>query len=141
MIVALDLTTARDYISKYDTGEPKTVFKIGVIDSITRAKIEDDEFEFSVNRQDPSSGSGMRISRRQLNIQVVRYGLRGWENVKDLQGNVVLFQTATEQAPDGSSRRVAADASLNVLPPLLLAELATVITSSNMLSEQDSKNS
>jgi hypothetical protein len=140
MIIALDLTSVRDFSSKYDSGGAKTTFKIGVIDSLTRAKIEDNESEFVINQQDSSKGADVKINRRQRNLQIVRYGLKGWENLKDGQGNDVPFQSATEPGPDGTVRTVAADGSLKMLPPEVIAELAGEIMSSNVLSEEDRKN-
>lgn len=140
MLIALDLSTVRNFTSKYDTGQSKTIFKIGVVDSITRAKIEDDEYEFTVNKTFSIQDGGMIINRRQRNLQVVRHGLKGWENFKDASGSDVPFQTAPLAGSEGTPRTIVSESSLKLLDPRLIDELADEISRANVMTKEEEKN-
>jgi len=140
MLIALDLSAVKEFVSLYDSGDDKTVFKIGVLDSITRAKIEDKQTEFVLNRVSTSGHADMRINRRQRNIEIVKHGLRGWDKFKDAQGNEVAFTSVSEPGPASSMKSVVSDASLRLIPGEIIDELADEIVKMNTFTKVDEGN-
>lgn len=140
MLIALDLNATMDFHSKYDLSDPKTTFKIGVLDPLTRARIEDAQTAFIMGSQQESAPkTDIKISVRQRNLDIVRYGLRGWENFKDSKGNIVPFETVVSSSGD-SSRSVVSDRCLGMIPWEVIQELAEEILKANTLSKEEEKN-
>lgn len=122
MITGINLFETENYTSKYDKSEPKTVWKIGAIDSESMPIVMAD--------------NGNTILAM---TQAVRFGLKGFENFKDAKGNDVVY--ATEQKVFmGRLCNVLADSILKILPPMLILELGTKIVKIGELSEAEAKN-
>jgi hypothetical protein len=141
MLIALDLTKVREYVSRYDSGEKKTIFKLGVIDSITRAGIRDKRFEWT-GAADSVAGlqPQMKSNIHKVNVEYVRYGLRGWENFVNERGEPVQFETESEVGPGGVVRTVVKESLLQLIPSHIIDELADEIARDNTLTEDDQKN-
>ena len=67
MVIPIDVNETREYTLKDDTSDPKTVFRIGFFDEATRSYL------FRLLKNDPANFDSLQ--------EVVRYGLRGWENL------------------------------------------------------------
>lgn len=73
--------------------------------------------------------------------EIVRRGLKGWENQQDAEGNVIQFETATAQNIKGRPMVVAADKSIASLPVLVVNWLANEISRKNGMTNELAKKS
>jgi len=140
LIKAIDLNEVRDYISKHDTGEPKTVWKLGVLDAHIRAEFEDEISEFEISSQvmkDKATKTQLKINARAL--KVVRYGIRGFDNFMDETGKPIKFSTETINR-HGKSYLVMDSYTLRKIPFKVIQELAAEISKDNILQEEEAKN-
>lgn len=144
-ITALTLDEEWTYVSKFDQGEDKTIWKLGVIDAALLATIEDSMYEFSVPRNeegtvDDDSPASTKLSIKQRNLAVVRHGLRGFENFKFTDGTEAKFQ-ACSKVRAGHNVKVVEMATINQIPPKIIDELANEILERNSLTGDEAKNS
>ena len=139
MVKAVDIDAVRNYVCKEDRALPEeeqTVFKIGVLNSLTMAEISKMDVEF-----DPGSKEQkVRANIAGRDLDYVRYGLKGWENFKNAQGDEIkaIFNTISK---GGRSAQVLHDNCLEQIPPRIIRELSLVILKENNLSEDEEKNS
>jgi len=136
MIVAINSESTFDYSLISDTGDNKTIFKLGVIDAFVRAFIDDTHT--SIKKED---GSMDDIAISDKYVQFVKFGLRGWDNFKDSNGNEILFQTEEKVFPRIGKRTIVSDNCLAKLDLQWIIELGLQIVIHNKLSESESKNS
>lgn len=121
MITGLNLSETKDYTSQYDKNEPKTIWKIGVLDSEIFDLIGEDK-------------NPLRIMS-----DAVRFGLRGFENFKDKDGNIIKFDTISRSVGI-KNYNVVADSIMRILPPQIKTELGTEILKISKLNEEETKN-
>lgn len=139
-LTAIDLGETLDYTSQFDTDkESPTIFKIGVLDSLIMSKISDSLTVYEVDMENPDKNPATRFNYSQRQIEVVRFGLKGWENFKDKQGKDVQFRTKSLNYA-GKNYEVVSDQSLSCLAFMLIQELAEVIFKQNRLSVEERKN-
>lgn len=121
----IDTGIARDYISKHDKDVTKTVWKLGILSPHAFAYV-------SSKVAEPSKAvEGM--------IEVVRFGLLGFDNFVNAQGVAIEFHTKSK--PMGQHNyNVVADDIIDVLPIKLIMELSEQILEKSNLSEQVRKN-
>lgn len=125
MITGIDTGLAQDYISKFDGSEPKTIWRIGVLSAHAFAYV-------GSKISDPTKSiDGM--------IEIVKYGLLGFNNFKDKDGNDVKFTTQSENIHSSSCRCVS-DNIINLIPVDIIIELGGKILEITKLSEQEIKN-
>jgi hypothetical protein len=146
-IVGLNLAATEDYSSRYDSDAKAgpgqvvnpTVFRLGTLDSFVFAHIRD---KLTVYETSPLPGAkgNVRVSANEMAIETVRYGLRGWRNLKDGQGNDIPFRTV-KQYLFGREYDAVADECLMVLPLQLVLELSERLKMLNELSEAEAGNS
>ena len=74
-----------------------------------------------------------------LAIEIVKYGLRGVKNLPDHEGNAIPFET-TKKNVHGMDVRAVKAHILDVLPKVVVMELADELQKRNELSEDESKN-
>ena len=122
MITGINISATKDYISKFDKGEQKTTWKIGALDS----DIFDLIGEYSQNPLKMTS-------------EVVRFGLKGFENFKDAKENIINFDTISRSV-GRSNYNVVADSIMKILPPEIKSELSAEILKLSKLSEEEIKN-
>jgi hypothetical protein len=76
--------------------------------------------------------------------ETVRFGLKGWENLQGLDGNLIAFDeklhVQSHGTPIGPFRGLT-DQALDLIPWPAQQELFNAITESNTLSGEDLKNS
>jgi len=133
------LHDVREYVSKGDTGETKTVFLIGMLDAPLHAHVED-----TVSSWSPSDGASgeqgsisLRANRR--NMELVRYGLKGWRNFFNPDGTEIEPKFENVFIPGAGSRQALKTESLNLVK-LYIPELAEEIIRQNTIGEADRKN-
>ncbi len=122
MISGINLSETKNYTSKYDSGEKKTVWKIGVLDSESMTVVMEEETKVL-----------------KTTAMAVRFGLRGFENFFDAQGNPVEFVTE-QKALGGRAVHVVADKIMKIIPSPIVLELGTEILKMAQLSESEIKN-
>lgn len=121
-IKGISLSEVKDFVSQYDKEEPKTIWKLGVLDS--------DVFDLIGGRTD---------NQLSTMTDVVRFGLKGFENFKDAQGNEIKFSTTT-RVLGITNYKVVSDSLIKIIPPEVKYELANEIISSSRLNEEEIKN-
>lgn len=139
MVKAVDIDAVSDYICKEDRDLPKdqqTIFKVGVLDSLTMADISQMDVEF--NPESKEKKIRANIAGRELDY--VRHGLKGWENFKDATGQEIQARFDTVSR-GGRTTKTLHDSCLRQIPAKVIKELAEAILDINELSERDEKNS
>lgn len=128
-----------DAISEYslisDTGEDKTIFQLGTIDSFVRAYVDDTHL--NIKKED---GSFDDVAIHHKYLEFVKFGLKGWKNFKDASGQDIQFKSEEVSLPRLGKRAVASDESLKCLDLKWIIELGLEIIAHNSLSKADSKN-
>ncbi len=140
-LVGLTKAATVKYESQYDPqrgNEGATVFQLGTLDCFVAAYLQDNMAEFT---PDLSDASGVRTVTKinQSRIDVVRFGLKGWENFKDQDGNDIAFRTVKKSLM-GREYQVVPDELLAMLDPKVVTELAIKIRRANTVSEEEEKN-
>lgn len=120
MIRGIDLNRRFDFVSKFDTSEPKTIFKIGYVDVLTLGRIQakmPNDFEFC--------------------REVARCGIKDFQNLKDSSGNEVVFKSAAIEGRVGLD-----EAILKLIHYKILFEIAAAVMRLEELvqSEEESAN-
>ena len=126
MITAIDVDSIRDYVCKADRSLPKeeqTVWKIGVIDSVTMAKLDQLDVEFNPDSEEAKVKANL-LGRE---LDYVRYGLK----IKPLTNTI---------ARAGESLQIISDKTLKRIPSDVIRELAAAIKNDNKLSDAEIKN-
>lgn len=125
MITGIDTGLAQDYISKFDNSEPKTIWKLGVLSAHAFAYV-------GSKVSDPKQSiEGM--------IEIVRFGLLGFSNFKDKDGNDVKFTTQIKDI-HSKSHQVVSGNIIDFIPVDIIIELGGKILEITKLSEQVIKN-
>lgn len=125
MISGIDTSLSKDYISKFDTEEQKTVWKLGVLSAYAFAYV----------------GSKISDPTQSINgmIEVVKFGLIGFEGFKDIKGNIIAFATQTKSIGQRNFN-IVKDDIINIMPIDLIIELGGKILEMTKLTEQEIKN-
>lgn len=125
MITGIDTSLTQDYISKFDNSEPKTIWRLGVLSAHAFAYV-------GSKISDPTKSiEGM--------IEVVRFGLLGFDNFKDAKGNLVPFETQLKSI-GSHDYQIVKDKIISIMPVDLIIELGSRILEITKLSEQEIKN-
>ncbi len=138
-IQAIDLNETQDYISKYDTGESKTIWKLGALDSRIKKTIEDVAWEYEANPNAPGDAkakASFNIGKTEL--EFVQFGLKGFENFQN-KGKQVYHATDTKIV-SGKTYHVLKDDILRIIPGDVIRELADKIKEINNVGEEERKN-
>ncbi len=118
-----------------------TVWILGTLDLRSRAFIQDETTAFQVSDSDrPQEKADVKLRLSQSKILTVRFGVKGWRNLKDPVGQDILYEHDT-LALDGKSYEVVAKSIIERFPYELVDQLAEAIMKLNSLTEQDRKNS
>jgi hypothetical protein len=120
-IKGISLSETKDFVSQYDKSEPKTIWKLGALDS--------EIFDLLGEDKNPL----------RLMSDAVRFGLKGIENFKDGNDNLVKFDTVT-RAVGPYSYKVVADSIMKIIPPQVKSELGAEILKLSKLNEEETKN-
>lgn len=140
-IKALTLSSVKVIESALDPARgtaEATRFTIGALDAFVSAYVTDRMLTFS----DSDSG-GIQTAQVKMNeadLEVVRFGLKGWENFQDARGNDVAFRTV-ERILQGKKYVVVESDDLARMAPELVRELAREIRAINSVTEDEAKKS
>ena len=133
-LIAINPEHVFEYSLEQDKSEDKTIFILGVIDSLTRAYIDD------VNSIKSEDGTVSDSAVHNKYIQFVKFGLRGWRNLKDKDGKEIEFKTVEQTFSRLGKRTVVSDESIKALDLLWIIELGLHIVAHNKLSRDEIKN-
>jgi len=123
-MIAISPKEVREYILENERGsESPTIFKLRPLSLRETIEIED-----LIGNSLEASGYPVGT----FNYRVIRYGLCGWSNLKDQEGQEVPFITD----PNG---RVS-DKSLERLPTAVRTELANAIWTMSNIDSREAKN-
>lgn len=121
MITGINLSETKDYVSQYDKSESKTIWKLGVLNA---------EIFMSL---------GVDKNTLKIVFEVVRFGLKGFENFKDSVGNDIKFSTIS-QVYGMSNYQVVAENIMKIIPPEIITELGVEILKISKLKDDEIKN-
>jgi len=142
-IKALNLATIHRHISEHDDDkDPKTatVFELGVLSSRDVGRVRDTVTSVTISTAEGGSDDVLtNIEKSKMNFEALRRGLKGWSNFIGPDGKPVPFETE-KCTVDGKKREVVKDALLDLIPLVVVEELAGIIISDNQTSEDDLKN-
>jgi len=139
-IKAIDLSETIDYISELDRENPKTIWKLGVLDSRIRAKIEDIAWEYEADPSKPDSARAkatFNINKSEMDF--VAFGIKGFEDFVKSDGKKVYYKTQ-ERVVNNKTYHVLADDVIAIIPRNVIRELAGKIKDLNNISEEERKN-
>lgn len=115
-----------------------TVFLLGALSVEERAYIIDRTGV--VQEFDEQTGQTRLIHRAGTrNVEACRFGIRGWSNFPDKDGNDIPFKTINRSL-NGVDRAVPSPESMGALTVALITEIGTVILERNALTETTRKN-
>jgi hypothetical protein len=142
MITGIKLDATRKYVSKLDPSKgtkDETVFEIGTLDSRIMGRIMDKATTITVDPARPEDEVSTQVNSSEAAFETVMYGLRGWSNFQDGDGNDIEFKTV-KRNHGGASYKVADEALIKLLPRAVIIELAEEIRKDNELTETETKN-
>lgn len=142
MIRGIKLDSTRNFVSSLDPDkgtDKATVFEIGSLDSRIMGRITDKATTMSINPNRPDEEVDTTVNASEVAFETVQYGLRGWKNFVDEDGNEIPFKTV-KRNHGGTSYRVVDEEVLKLLPRAIIGELANEIRKDNELSEAEAKN-
>ena len=123
-------------VEKIDDGA--TVFVLGALDVHTMGRIYDSGSQMFSNGD--QSGVDIKTFVNRTNIEAVKFGLKGWENFQDENGNDIPFKTVKRNV-NGRHYEVVADECLDHLSVQLSAELGQEIKALSEVTAAEAKNS
>ena len=143
-IVGITPEAVREYVvvsNRKDPVEQQVKWLIGPVDSLSMARMNDTYMELGV---DAASGDEITPTSKNLRIfewatDICKYGLKGWSNFRDANGNEIAFATKKVVA-GGLIKEVVDPVVLSRIPLEVLQELSVEIRSVNSLSETEIKN-
>lgn len=125
-------------ISHPDDKTAPTIFEIGAIDSRVFGKLQDRAMTVSVDHTNPNAEADVKIGNRQLDFDVVQFGLKAFENLHDAKAGAVIYKTE-RLAVGNKGYDVVASTILSAIPGHVLQWLAGEIRALNSLPDADVK--
>lgn len=127
MVIAIDPERTFDYVLQEEKEkENPTIFKLKILAARELAEIEDNVSSFV-------SGKGeveLRIRPGTEILQILRRGLKGWENFKDDKGKDIPFR---------ENNGVPREDNFDRLRPEWRREISNAITEMNTMSGEETK--
>ncbi len=141
MLTGINIYETKPYKSKLDLDKDNsTVFHVGLLDSHSRAYIEDQTTSFEFSSKNPKDPAKANINASKRNLLVVKFGLKGFDNFLDPRDRKPLKFDTVSTAINGKNYSAVADEIIAMLPKALIDELSEVILAENSLSEDEEKN-
>jgi hypothetical protein len=138
-IVALNLSAVKTFYSKYDPseGDERTEFTLGAIDGFVNAAVFDKALEWKSSDAGTQTAS---VKMNEMDMEVVRFGLKGMRNFKDRDDNEIPFTTQNRTIM-GKDYQVVSQDVLRAIPTVVIRELCAEIRTLNTLTKEEGKNS
>lgn len=141
-IEGISLSEVQRHVSKYDPDpDNPTVWLYGALPAPIRKEIEDKIRDIQVKRSDTDAQPVTVVSIRagEANVDIFRFGCRGWENFP-VDGGLLEFQTRPEKRGRRSHEVVSEDV-LGHVPAEIIDELADLIWGASTLGPAEKKES
>lgn len=152
-LVGLRLGSVRDYHCKpFDDsfelkgeefiqkeGTTPVVFKLGTLSSRLLAHLRDEATSFVPDPSNPETVVAKFLPNHS-SFETVRFGLKGWENFRDVDGGDIPFKTV-KRSIAGVTVDAVSDDTMDQLPLDVIRDLSNAIVEGNQLSEEAAKNS
>jgi len=122
MITGISLSETKDFISSFDKDEPKTVWKLGVLDAEVYASLGE-----------------LANNPLKMMFELVRFGLKGFEGFKDNAGNEVKFSTVSRNLGP-HNYKIVADNIMKIIPSQVVNEIGGERLRLSTVSEGEVKN-
>lgn len=137
MIKAINPDSTFEHICHGDTENP-TIWMLGVLDARIRAFINDKAMVFEADGKAPTEAADQAIRAGTWQWLTVKYGLRGWRNWCDANGQPIA--ESFDRIPHGGKSYTAvSDRLLEILPADVIVDLSTAISRANTLQEGDKR--
>lgn len=136
MIDPIAVGQTKEFVLKNDKNDP-TIWLIGALDSITKAKIISSFGKVEIQDNKPVYIQG-EMNLALNNFAIVKYGLKGFKNFI-LDGNPIEFKTVKEKVFNVEIEAVP-DELLKMIPLYAIAELSDAIWGENQVSKDIVKN-
>lgn len=114
-----------------------TKFKLSALDVFTMGRIYDNAQKVS---HDVEGGASVHTYLNQTNIEACQFGLKGWENFVDSEGQSIPFKTMKRNV-HGRTYEIVADEAMKALGPQLAFELGSEIKRMSEVTAAEAKNS
>ena len=138
MALAVNPSYTEDFILPSDlSSSASTVWHIGVLDTLLRVHIDDEHTNIT------SLLKGVRMSDADMHhkyLDMVRFGLRGWENFKDASGTPIAFMAQPVDVPKVGIRMAVTDECLNRIDIVDVMLIGRRIAAINNLTKEQRKN-
>lgn len=141
-IVGITLSASVDFQSSFDPNKGQkeaTTFKLATLDSRIMGKLRDDATSFSVNPSAPEDEVDVSVGQNELFYLACQFGIKGWTNLKDEDGNDIRYRTRKRNVA-GRSYEIVDDLVLGRIPQPVLVEIGQKIIELNDVSEEEAKN-
>lgn len=136
-VIVFEVAETREYTLKADKEDP-TSWTIGRIDHRLWSHLQDKNSRMEVNGLGGEAQGSVKFDLNTRNDDFVRFGLKGWKNLKDKNGNEVPFTTVSHSTAVGN-RHGLSDLLLQKIRPFI-AELAAEIERFNGMTGEEVKN-
>jgi len=140
MLRAIDPDYIWDFSLEPDTVEDRTIFKLGIVDALLMSAINDGRTRYKLNRNGDDAPSDVTFWVQVKDIEIVRFGLKGWKNFAGSDGKEIAFRTEAIPVTNVGRRQGLPDELLKKFDITWIQKLAVEITSAHRLSEQEIKN-
>lgn len=137
-MIVVDPGSTRRYVLKAERGLPEEKQSVFLLRPLTLR--ESSHLEDMAVGIGGSGNSEVTINSGSVRIQALRYGLAGWENVVDGNGNAVEFRSTTKKVK-GVEVVQPDDSTIAMIPPACRLELAEEITNGGSLTQEEAGNS
>lgn len=131
-LIAINKTDI-EYTLKSDNSEDKTVFKLGVFDSQEKLYVHSKILNTKLSNTED-------VVDETVYIPLVKFGLKGWANLKYADGKQVDFETVETTIQNIGKRKVIKDDLLNLLDMEWIVELGEEIFRLNFLTPEEKKS-
>jgi len=136
-VKVFEVAETKEYTLKADTENP-TVWTIGRIGHRLWSALQDKHSRMEVSGIGGEAEGVVRFDVNGRNDDFVRFGVKGWSNLKDKNGNDVSFSTVSTSTSVGNVQGVS-DRLLEMIRPFI-AELAGEVERFNAVSGDEAKN-
>lgn len=139
MIHAINVGETFEHTLKEDKKDP-TIFFLCILDSIVKTRLTDLGMVYRYNPEAPKDSiAESRMNIAESELEFVRFGLKGFKNLKTASGKEVIFKTEKRTLAN-TEYEVVSDDTLKYIPKFAITELAQVIANKNELSGTEAKN-
>lgn len=136
-ITALDLTKQKEVTFPKDKVDP-TVWVIGTLDGRVDGMISDRHLKVAVNKADPDGDADVKLASNALAFERVQFGLKGWRNYKDGEGNDISRETV-KTVLGSTSYDVVSPEQVAAIPADVRQWLSEQIAAMNALTAEEGK--